>query len=121
MHTWVVTGHDALDEIAVTGPTRVLELRDGEVREFEIDPSAHGIAIVGPDDLPGGDPAENVAVAAALFAGEERGPARDIVVLNAAAGLVVAGVAEDLDAGIEAAGASIDDGAAAAVLEALRA
>ena len=121
VHTWVVTGHDALDEIAVTGPTRVLELRDGEVREFEIDPTAHGIAIVGPDDLPGGDPAENAAVAAALFAGEERGPARDIVVLNAAAGLVVAGVADDLDAGIEAAAASIDDGSAAAVLEALRA
>tara|TARA_Y100000310_G_scaffold278180_1_gene296481 strand:+ start:489 stop:1517 length:1029 start_codon:yes stop_codon:yes gene_type:complete len=121
VHTWVVTGHDDLDEIAVTGPTRVLELRGGEISEFELDPAAHGIAIVEPDDLPGGDPAENAAIATALFAGEERGPARDIVVLNAAAALVVAGVADDLDAGIEAATASIDDGSAAAVLEALRA
>jgi anthranilate phosphoribosyltransferase len=120
VHTWVVTGHDALDEIAVTGPSRVLELRDGEVREFEIDPSAHGIPIADPDELPGGDPEQNAAIAIALFAGEERGPARDIVLLNAGAALVVAGVVDDLDDGIEAAAASIDDGSTAAVLEALR-
>ncbi len=120
VHTWVVTGHGSLDEIAVTGPTRVLELRDGDVREFQLDPSDHGIAVVAPDDLPGGGPEENAEIARALLAGEERGPARDIVVLNAGAALVVAGVAVDLDAGIAAAEAAIDAGAAQGVLDALR-
>ena len=120
VHTWVVTGHGSLDEIAVTGPTRVLELRDGDVREFQLDPSDHGIAVVAPEDLPGGGPEENAEIARALLAGEERGPARDIVVLNAGAALVVAGVAVDLDAGIAAAEAAIDTGAAQGVLDALR-
>ena len=118
-HTWVVTGHDGIDEIATTGPSRVLELRAGEITEWTLDPTALGIGRADPDDLAGGGPEQNAAIARAMFAGEERGPRRDLVVLNAAAGLVVAGVAADLDDGIAAAGAALADGRAAAVLDAV--
>ena len=114
----VVAGHDGLDELTTTTTSTVLELRDGRVRTYVVDPTALGIAPADRAALEGGDPAANVAILSALLGGRH-GPHRDIVVLNAAAGLVVGGLADDLPAGVEAAQASIDDGRAGAALDAL--
>jgi len=116
----VVTGHGQLDELSTAGPSTILHLRDGAVTTEQVDPAALGLTMVDADLLAGGDAARNAEIAEAIFAGEDR-PAREIVALNAAAGLVVAGVAETLADGVSAALAALDSGAAAAKLEALRA
>jgi anthranilate phosphoribosyltransferase len=94
----------------------VIELRNGEIDHFRVDPAALGFAPARASDLTGGDRTMNAAVVRRVLAGES-GPHRDIVVLNAAAGLVVAGRADSMAAGIEIATRSIDSGAAAATLE----
>jgi len=114
----VVHGEDGLDEITVTGRTRAAELRDGRVRPVLIDPESLGIPRAEPEALRGGDAAENAAIVRRVLEGEPGAP-RDIVELNAAAGLMVAGVAEDLAEGLERARHSIESGAARAKLEAL--
>lgn len=91
---------------------------DGEVRTWELDPAAHGIGTGTLDDLRGGDAARNAEIAQEVLGGAA-GPCTEIVVLNAAAGLVVGGQAPDLDAGIELARASLAEGRAAAALAAL--
>jgi len=111
----VVSGAGGIDELTVTGTSTIHELRDGVVSTRTFDPAEVGISIVGPDAIAGGDPEANAAIARRVFAGEQ-GAVRDIVCLNAAAGLVVAGVVDDLAAGVERARASIDSGAAAEVL-----
>ena len=116
-HAWVVHG-DGLDELTTTGTSTVLALANGSIDEFTIDPGRLGLSPATPDDLRGGDPDEN-AEAIRRVLGGEAGPHRDIVVLNAAAGLVVGGVAVDLAAGLEVAGAAIDDGRAQGALDAL--
>jgi anthranilate phosphoribosyltransferase len=112
---WVVHG-DGLDEISTTGVSDVWSLTDGDIGHFRIDPAELGIEPVRVTALAGGDAADNAAVVRSVLAGDP-GPSRDIVQLNAAAGLVVAGHSPDLEAGFAAAGASIDGGAAAAVLD----
>src|SRR5512134_321043 len=87
---WVVHGADGLDEISTTGYTKVSECRDGAVNTFYIHPSDFGVPKAQPASLRGGDSAENSAIARAVLGGEP-GPARDIVALNAAASLLVAG------------------------------
>ena len=119
VRSWVVTGHGGLDEIATTGPTRILELEDGHIREWELDPVNLGLRLVEPVELAGGGPEENAVIARAVFGGEDRGPRRDIIVLNAAAGLVVAGVVDSIAEGFEVAGAAIDDGGVSRVFEAI--
>jgi len=114
----VVHGDGGLDELTTTGPSRLLSLEDGEITEIAVDATDLGMARVTPEDLAGGDAAANAEIARRLFDGEP-GPKRDIVVLNAAAGLVAAGIADDLAAGVEAAAAAIDDGRAAAKVAAL--
>jgi len=114
---WVVHGN-GLDELTTTGVSTVIELRGGEVRTFSVDPATLGLAPATPDDLVGGEPPENAAAARRVLAGE-RGHHRDIVVLNAGAALVVAGVAPGLPEGVELAATSIDSGAAARALEVL--
>jgi anthranilate phosphoribosyltransferase len=117
----VVWGHDGLDELSVTGPSSALWLdAEGGVRRLVVDPAELGIPAAGLPALQGGDAAANAAAARRVLAGE-RGPQRDVVALNAAAGAVVAGIARDLSEGLEAAFAAIDDGRAASVLERLRA
>jgi anthranilate phosphoribosyltransferase len=118
VHAMAVSGDGSLDELATTGPSIVHELSDGEIRRYEVTPESVGLARATTDQLAGGDAAANVAKARQVLGGEA-GPVRDIVVLNAAAGLVVAGVAGDLAAGVDAAQASIDAGAAAASLDRL--
>ena len=114
----VVCGHGPLDELSLTGPSAVTELDDGRLRSYEVSPADAGLAPAEPADLRGGDAAANAAVLGDILAGD-RGACRDIVVLNAAAGLMVAGMADDLRSGAEAAAAAIDDGRAAAKLEAV--
>ena len=117
VHAWVVTGDGHLDEIA-PGPTVIHELKDGAIQTFRFDSGEHGIDVPDPDALDGGDAAANAAIAHRLFAGET-GPVRDIVSLNAAAGLVVAGIADDMTDGLAKAGEALDSGAAAATLNSL--
>jgi anthranilate phosphoribosyltransferase len=113
----VVYGHDGLDELTTTTTSTVLELRDGVIRSTEVDPRAMGLATV--DAAPqGGDAPANAELARRVLDGEA-GPHRDIVLLNAAAGVVTAGLADDLPAGFELATAALDDGRAASVLERL--
>ncbi len=118
-HTWVVHGDGSLDELAISGPTEVVEVRAGAVVDrFTVLPTDVGLPVVDVDDVPGGDPVANAAIARDLLAGAP-GPARDIVCLNAGAGLVVAGLVDGLAEGVAAAAASIDEGRAAGVLERL--
>lgn len=114
----VVYGHDGLDELTTTTTSTVHELVDGEVRTYDVEPLDLGLARGSLDDLRGGDAATNARLARAVLAGDE-GPHADIVVLNAAAGLVAAGLAVDLAEGVAAARASLAEGKAAAALEAL--
>ena len=114
----LVHGDDGLDELTTTTTSTIVELVDGAVRTSTVDPLALGLARADAADLKGGDAAANASVARAVFEGKP-GPARDVVVLNAAAGLVAAGVADDLAAGLVLAASSIDAGAAAAALDRL--
>lgn len=117
---WVVHGLDGVDELSVAGPSRVCELRDGAVRQFEVRPGAAGLAEHGAAAVAGGDAASNAAQLERVLHGET-GAVRDFVVLNAAAALVVGGLADDLAGGAALAQASLDSGAARAKLEAWRA
>jgi len=112
---WIVHGN-GLDELSTTGVSSVLSLEDGEVRSFEIDPLVLGLAPTISEELVGGDRAHNADVVRRVLGGEH-GPHRDIVLLNASAGLVVAGVAEHLAEGLVLATNSIDSGAAASTLQ----
>lgn len=113
---WVVHGSDGLDEITTTGTTLVAELKDGKVRCFEISPEDCGLPRADAAALKGGDAATNAQALRALLQGA-KGAYRDIVVLNAAAALVVAGQAADLKEGAGLAVHSIDSGAALAKLD----
>ncbi len=115
--SWIVTGDGQLDELSTTGPTVVHQLDHGQISRFTIDPQDHGIAPPADGALDGGDAAANTAIFDRMLAGET-GAARDIVVLNAAAGLVVAGVATDIGDGITRAGAALDSGEARATVDA---
>ncbi len=112
---WVVHGSDGLDELTTTGPSEVAELHAGRVRLFEITPEQAGLPRARPEDLRGADAETNADALRALLDGV-RGPYRDIVLLNSAAALVVAGRAEDLASGIALAVEAVDRGAAKTVL-----
>jgi len=112
---WVVHGN-GLDELTTTGPSTVLALDDDNVRTFTVDPVALGLAPAIPDELVGGSPSHNADVVRRVMAGEH-GAHRNIVVLNAAGGLVVAGVTESLEHGLQLAADAIDSGRAAATLQ----
>jgi anthranilate phosphoribosyltransferase len=114
----VVYGHDGLDELTTSTTSSVLELRDGAVRTYVVDPSELGLSRASLDELRGGDAATNAELGRRVLDGE-RGAHRDVVLLNAAAGIVAAGVCDDLVDGLEAAAATIDDGRARHVLERL--
>jgi anthranilate phosphoribosyltransferase len=115
---WVVHGADGLDEISTTGYTKVSECRDGAVNTFYIHPSDVGLPKAAPEALRGGDAPRNAAIARAILAGEP-GPGRDIVLLNTAASLLVAGVEPSIEQGLVRAADAIDSGRAEAGLETL--
>ncbi len=114
----VVHGIDGLDEITITGTTRVAEAREGSVRSYEVEPEEFGMKRAALQDIAGGDAKENAAIIRAVLSGE-KSARRDVVLLNAAAALVAAGRAEHLAEAIPLAAASVDSGAAAGKLEAL--
>ena len=115
---WVVHGRDGLDELSIFAPTHVAELADGTLREFELDAAQYGLASRDRDGVRGGTAAENAAKIRAILGGE-KGPARDIVVLNSGAALVVAGAVRTLEEGIAKAAGALDSGAAATKLDEL--
>jgi anthranilate phosphoribosyltransferase len=117
-HALVFYGHDGLDELTTTTTSTVLELRDVIVRAYVVDPGALRLSPASKTELVGGDASVNASLTHRVLDGEA-GPHRDIVVLNAAAGLVAAGLCDDLVDGIAAASAAIDDGRAGAALEKL--
>jgi anthranilate phosphoribosyltransferase len=114
----VVTGHGGIDELSVDGPSICHEVSHGTVTAYDVDASAFGMARGAADELRGAEPAVNAARIRAVLQGD-RGTARDTVVLNAAAAVMVAGAAADLGEGIERAQQSIDSGAALQALETL--
>ncbi len=116
---WLVHGQ-GLDELTLAGPSKVVELKSGVIREFEIAPEDAGLPRAPAEALKGGDPAENAAALLALLDGAP-GPYRDCVLLNAGAALVVAGRAGNIGAGVELARRALESGAARKVLEKLRA
>jgi anthranilate phosphoribosyltransferase len=114
----VVHGLDGLDEITITGPTRVAEARAGSVRSYEVEPEEFGMTRATLQEIAGGDAVGNAAIIRAVLSGE-KSPRRDVVLLNAAAALVAAGRGDRMAQTIPIAAQSIDSGAAAEKLEAL--
>ena len=110
-HIWVVHGHDGLDEITTTGPTSVTEVKSADIRDFTIAPQSYGFELATLDSLRGGKPAENAKALTELLDGQAS-DYRDIVLLNAGAALMIAGLAADIPAGIDLAADSIDSFAA---------
>ncbi|HEY1542354.1 MAG TPA: anthranilate phosphoribosyltransferase [Xanthobacteraceae bacterium] len=115
---FVVHGSDGLDEITTAGPTAIASLDNGEVKTFDITPEDVGVTRAKPDMLRGGDADHNAKALLAVLKGQ-RGPYRDVAVLNAAAALMVAGRAGDLKRGVALAEKSIDSGEAEGSLERL--
>ena len=118
-HAFIVHGDDGLDDITTTTTTRVSELRNGVVETYTLDPTTLGIPKAEPEALLGGTPEENAKVIVNILNGE-KGPKRDIVVLNAGAAIVAGGKADNLETGIELANISIDSGEALTKLAGLK-
>jgi anthranilate phosphoribosyltransferase len=116
-HVWVVHG-SGIDELTTAGTTTVAEYKDGRLVEFEVEPEEAGVKPARLEQLKGGEPAHNAALTRDLLGGAQ-GPLRDVVLLNSAASLIVAGRAASLRQGAELAAQSIDSGAAREVLEKL--
>ena len=116
---FVVSGADNMDEITLTGTTTISEIKDGEVKTFQLTPEEVGLKTCSLEELRGGDGKENAKITKAILSGEEKGPKRDIVLLNAGATLYVGGIAKDIKEGIELAAEVIDSGKAKAVLDKL--
>ena len=108
---FVVHGHDGLDEISVCAATRVSELNDGQIRTYDIHPEHFFDDTAEPEDMKGGDPDVNAEITLSILKGE-KGPCRNVILLNSAAALVAADVAKDLENGIEISEDTIDKGAA---------
>jgi anthranilate phosphoribosyltransferase len=116
----IVNGYGGLDELTVSGPNRISQLKeDGTVTTFDLDPLAYGFAGASVSALRGGDAATNAAMLRGILAGDVRDARRDVVLLNAGAALVAAGTAADLASGIDLARTSLDSGAALHRLDAL--
>jgi len=116
---FVVHGSDGMDEITTTGPTLAFEIHDGKVERRELEPLDFAIRPAQPADLEGGDQARHLEIAKAVLSGE-RGAARDIVLVNAAAALVAAGKVDTFLEGVAVSVVSLDSGAARGKVEELR-
>jgi len=114
----VVSSADGLDEMSTSDTTRVVEVDAGAVRSYEVTPEDVGLARAPLDAVAGGTPERNAEVTRRVFAGES-GPSRDLAVFNAGAAIYAAGLADDLESGVRAAEAAVDDGRASAALERL--
>ncbi len=119
-HALIVHGAPGMDEVSPLGPTRVVEVREGETREWTIEPSDYGLSAMSAEGLGGGSPAENARIVEEVLAGGGAPEATAAVVLNAAAALYVAGRVADFGAGVAEARAGVAQGAGLAALERLR-
>ena len=117
-HAFVVCGEDGLDEITLTDETKVTELKDDAIKTYHIKPEDYGFERCAPGDLKGGDPEENAKIIMDIFKGE-KGPKRDVVILNAAPALVMGKKARDFNDGVAIARGAIDSGEALKKLESL--
>jgi anthranilate phosphoribosyltransferase len=117
-HALIVHGDDGVDEISICAPTQVAEVRDGQVRSYEIEPETFGFRRASPDEVRGADAQTNAEITRAILAGES-GARRSVVLLNAAAALVAGGLAPTFDDGVDRAARAIDSGAAAETLRRL--
>ncbi len=113
----VLNGHGGIDELVTSGPNRVSHLSKGEVRTYDLDPETLGLPRSELNSLRGGDPPENAKIFRELMRGEDKGPKRDVLLLNAGAALAVE--SGNVAAGIEEARQSLDDGRALEKLDQL--
>ncbi len=109
---FVVHGHDGMDEISVCAPTRITELTEGEIKTYDLYPEHFFGERAHPDELKGGDPETNAQILKDILEGKEKGPKRNVVLINSAAGLVATGKANNMTEGIQLAETSIDSGKA---------
>lgn len=116
-HLIIVTSEDGMDEISVASKTRAFELKNGEVRDFIIDPVELGLGKYDKQELVGGDPIENAEIARNILNGQEKGAKRDAVIINSAFGILVSGQVLDIKEAIQIAKTSIDSGKAQRMLE----
>ncbi len=119
-HAWIVYGLDGIDELTVCAKTRIVEVKKGTKRAFTLDPEQLGVKIAARGSLKGGGARDNAAILLNILKGKENGPMKDAALLNAAAALVVGGLAKDIQAGFLLAEEAIKGGKALAVLEKLR-
>lgn len=116
---FVVSGQDNMDEFTLTGPSTVSEIKDGTINTYTVTPEQFGFECCELKELQGGDGAVNAAITRDILSGKEKGPKRDIVLLNAGATLYIGGKAESVEEGIKLAAATIDSGAALKTLDAM--
>ena len=116
----VVHGNDGLDEVTISDKTKICEIKDAKLIKYELDPRDYGMELTDLSEVVGGTAKENAQITLDVLSGKDRGARRNIVLLNAACALVVAGVAENAGDGIEKAAMSIDSGAALEKLEELK-
>jgi len=114
-HAWIVHGHDGMDELTVTGKSHVVELRDGKIKSFTVHPDDAGLGTYTLEQLRGGSAEKNAEEMTDVLRGQ-KGAYRDCVLLNTAATLIVAGLAEDLKSGAQMAAQAIDSGKAITTL-----
>ncbi len=115
-HALLVSSEDGIDELSISAPTRVVEVVGDELHSYTVSPEDVSLERASAEAVPGGDPAENAETARRIFAGE-RGPARDLAVLNAGAAIYAGGGADTLAEGVRAAEEAVDSGGAADALE----
>ena len=115
---FVVFGQDTLDELSITGPTRISHLKEGAIKTFDLTPEEVGLERASVEKISGGDPSDNARIIKDILGGQS-GPRRDVILLNAAAALVAAGRADDLKSGIAVAAKAIDSGQARSKLDKL--
>jgi anthranilate phosphoribosyltransferase len=118
-HAFVLHGFDGVDEISISAPTSITQVRSGGSKNFTIQPEYFGVTPAAPESLRGGDAAHNASIIESILKGE-RGPRRDVVLMNAAPAIVAAGAADDLKEGFSIAANSIDTGNALHRLNILR-
>ena len=119
VHIWVMHGSDGLDELTTTGPSQVVEMKNGEISEFDVTPEQFGLEKVALANLKGGTPEDNAKALMALLKGDP-GPYRDVTLLNAGAAIMIGGKCETVEEGIKLAEQSIDSGAALKAFETLK-
>lgn len=107
----VVHGHGGIDELSLSGPSKVAELKDGKITEYEISPEDTGLNKVAVSELTGGDSSQNARITMGILQGE-KGPARDVILLNSGAVIMISGLADNLRDGVQIAAETIDSGKA---------